>query len=239
MKQVNGKWAINIDETMDLRVAKGDKVAAEEVIAESKPVEKVELEMGELLKKIGNQKLEEKKDAEVTKGELWCEWGGIMGKNKLLWPVTGKFLGVTPEGRAEFEVKRNRHRQVTAPVAGTIDTDGDKWWLNFEAEEILAEELIEGKLWAKGLVKLNNWQGLNSSVEGKLGLVKSSDNLLLAKARALGLAGIIIFDSDTINSYLPTVKVSNETWKNLEALCEKDCRIWLNTGKGRMLIVKK
>lgn len=238
MKQVTGKWAINIDETMDLKVGKGGRVELGEVIAESKPTEVVELEMGGLLKKIGREKLEAKKGEEVVKGELWVEWGGILGKNKLLWPITGRFGGITSEGKVEFELKRNQFNKIVAPAAGIVDSDGEKWWLNFEAEEMLAEELIEGKLWATGVVRLDKWQGLNSSIEGKLGLVKNGDRLLLAKARALGLAGVIILDGDTINSYLPTVKVSNEAWKNLEALSEKDCRIWLNTGKGRMLIVK-
>lgn len=234
-KKVIGKWVSAINEGATILVKNGEKVDCGQVLAKSADKIKVEFDIDDdgakhIVDMIGQQ---------VKKGELAASWGGLFNKSKVFWPIDGEYVGLNDQGKAEFLIDNPEKYELKSPVAGNAIVKSDKVGVEFVGKEVGVKEIMGGKLWANGLTLVENWQKISREIEGKLGLIKNADEVTVAKAAALGLGGMITTLDDKIETALPIVQVTTEVFDKLVTMVDKDLKIWMNTGKGRLLIVKE
>ena len=78
---------------------------------------------------------------------------------------------------------------------------------------------------------------IDSQIEGKIMWLGKADSLLLTKGAVLGASGAVVTEGDEVGLELPVIKIDEKVWEELVLGTKRQARIWINSKKGRLLLV--
>lgn len=241
MKRVKAKWTMKVAPETKLLVRVGDKVVADEVLGEE-TVEAIQsVDMSAVLSKLSPKSLAElnlKKGEMVNEGDVLALEPGWFGK-KILAPVTGKIVDIDEFLNIKFSSGDKKVRKMISPVGGkVIKIEEGLLTIEFNAVEADGEGVNAGKVWGKGLIKVDKMTDVNIDCIGKVILVGVATPALVTKIEAVGGVGIVTRDA-RINSCLPVLVLEGSEFEKLSSSSVDEWkRVLLNTTGGRLLLVE-
>lgn len=230
---------------MKLLVKEGDSVLAGEVLARLKSQITETFNFSSFFGKLGKNKLDELnekfKHSWVNTGDLLCLTGGVFPK-KICFPMSGNFLEVDEFGTLKIERIDGEEKEIKAPVnSKVVKIEDGKIVLEFEAQEIVGEGIVEGKSWGRGIIRLiDEMKDLNSSLGGGVLFTNNLSRPFLLKAEVVGIAAIVTnkeVKADEINTELPVLKLDDSAWTEVMKYKERKVSMLVNSRVGRLLIV--
>ena len=240
------KWVIKVPEKVDIKVKIGEMVEDGQLLARVKMKRIESFDYSFIFAKLGPKRLEELNDkfrkSVVSSGDLFCVSGGLFG-NKICFPITGKFLEIDEFGNLKIEKEEVDFKEIIAPARSLVSKiEKNKIVLEFSANEIKGEAIIEGKVWGGvGVDLINKNSELNSDLEGKILLTDNLDNSFLLKAEVVGVVGIIskVKSEEGVRSKIPVIYLNENNWMDLMSNLDKVEKILVNSRAGRLLLIFK
>ena len=244
VRKVKTKWVIGLEKGTILKVRPGDRVERGTVLAILEKKNKISVPMVGLVSRLGKERLSEKLKGEegkkVKKGEVMFKLPGFLGK-KIFWPETGKFLGIDEFANFIFEEEKKEKDEVLSPVTARVEEVGsDKMVLSFRAIEFRGRPVVETKIWCESnLEETETLVDLDCSDEAGLVFRQSLDEVFLAKAEVMSVAGVVSMESaDEVEVNLPVLFLSKKDWESLAGMMDGTKKqMLLNTRVGRLLVV--
>ena len=234
MKSIKAKWIISLLPEVKILFAKGQKVAADGVLAEvmnaEEKVVSLSAEMAVLMgKRIGFV---------VKKGDVLGE-KGFLFKKKIFCPVEGEIIKVDEYNNVYLRATEQTREEIISPVEAVVaEVDKENLTIEFRAVEFVGMSLSEGRSWAKNGVKVVEDVGdLSVADRAKIIVLADLSPLIAAKAEVVGVAGMVVKNGDRINTKLPIVKVDPEEYQNILNEYKKAKRAMLDASGGRLLLV--
>lgn len=140
------------------------------------------------------------------------------------------------------QLAERRKKKYPAPVAGKIvRADKREIELQFEAKKIDGRGLGEGHCWGE-IATIQDFTRLNIAHRGKIVFLKQINNLIITKAKTLGIKGLIgleLVGETKDDCPLPILLVADESKLALALKETKGVKCLLEAGKGYLLIPSK
>jgi hypothetical protein len=139
-----------------------------------------------------------------------------------------------------------KNKKLISPISGKVSkVDKDRVVIEFEAEQFLGKEICGGKTWGIcDFKEKENFTDLCFGDEGKVILVSKVDQIMILKAEAIGVKGILvaesgIVDDEIIESDLPILMFALKDWEKLMLHAKKEeAKVWLSSANGKLLVVR-
>lgn len=243
---------INLSEGFIAKIAVNDKLKTGDVIAERKGKSKEEVIHFSSDYKIPPNKIHKalKKNLgdSIKEGSVLAIKKKLFGGEKIISKISGTIVKIDEE-KGDIYVKTlnesdSENEQLLSPVDGVVEIcNNEKIVIKTDKDVILAEDSLGGQASGEILYFANLLENeLNSSIAGKVALVKTLDKVSFYKIMGLDAAGIItqeIEDTDFIDltEKRITTPVMNVTDEDFKKIVKKDGKkVYLN-GKDKSIAI--
>lgn len=243
---------INLSEGFIAKIAVNDKLKTGDVIAERKGKSKEDIIHFSSDYKIPPNKIHKvlKKNLgdSIKEGSVLAIKKKLFGGEKIISKISGTIVKIDEE-KGDIYVKTlnendSENEQLLSPVDGVVEIcNNEKIVIKTDKDVILAEDSLGGEASGEILYFANFLENeLNSSIAGKVALVKTLDKVSFYKIMGLDAAGIItqeIEDTDFIDltEKRITTPVMNVTDEDFKKIVKKDGKkVYLN-GKDKSIAI--
>jgi hypothetical protein len=146
LEKATGTFSVLLPQKAKVLVKKGDRIAADQVIAKGEKIFLKEFDLAKILGLSGKKVIDflvKQLGGDVAEGDLVAERGGMLKKKQFFSPVAGNLLSLSEEGILKIKVDQDSY-EVRAPLAGKVKTVGKgKVEISFPAQKIVG-------VWGKG-----------------------------------------------------------------------------------------
>jgi hypothetical protein len=250
VKRIKSTWIVGFSENSTLKVKKGDRVIRGQVLFEEKYNEERVFGLQDQLRELSKVQIEEInqkfKGRKILQNEVIFEKKGWWGR-RITAPQGGVFKDVDEWLNIHIIVDGKTQRMVKSPInAQVIGVKNNEIVLEFEAMEVQGKGVgDESRKWvSNGIKYVNSPTDLNYESEGKVILLERQVNSILIKAEVVGVGGVVLLDGGVfltedvrINFKMPTVAVSEESFKELKELQGQQVQVLVDGNSGKLLLM--
>ncbi len=216
LSQISSFWVLNFNQPkVKLLVKPGAEIKKGVILSKIEKTKEIWLDLSAALSvrptKI-NKFLKIPFGCDLKKGDLVAGKKNFWGKRKEIFsPCTGVFKEID-QARGRIKILKKKVKKINSPIRGrVIEADQTKIKIEFQAKIFPGEGKGKERIWGelKALDSRLPYFQLNISFKNKIVLVPKIDEMLLSKAKALGVKAMVTRKLKAKKIFLPVFIVKD------------------------------